>query len=176
MELVEVVFPDEYDNNQEWGSKRYGYLNKYGIAVYEGDIVIVKAGTGGTKEVLVKNVLSISPEDIKTKYKGYKYILENISRNRVNVEPLRENHKYVYDIRFWREQKDAYGGFTEQWSDLIKTCNCEESLKLKEKVNYSDTIGKVVNIRQLPVEKVGKLEFVKPRAKKKGFLRKLFGR
>ena len=75
---------------------------------------------------------------------------------------MQNGNKYVCDIRIWRNQWSE-DGYSWQWSDLIKTClyDSTESIQIGSIVEYQDTKGKVVNLRQIPIKETLKLETVK---------------
>lgn len=153
IELVSVSFLQDDGN---WSYKEYHYLNKFEIPLKVGDNVVVKVGTGGVDHVKIKSLKTISKDVAKEKYKGYKYILENLNLKRLEKPLLEDNHVYIYDIRIWKNQYSSSGHYANQWSDLVKTCISDDNINFKDKVSFEDTKGRIVNIRQIPVDKIGK--------------------
>lgn len=169
-----IVGVNLYDDNGDLSKTIYDFKNKYNIPVKENDTVIVKIGTGGTTTGVVKYVRKLPKEDLK----GFQYknILE-VENLQINQDTLLEGNKYVCDIRIWREQWETNSRCKEYgWSDLLITClyDIDDKIKIGCIVSYKDTEGKVVNLRQIPINKTLKLDIVKIKPIKMSLFRKLF--
>lgn len=139
MQIVSCHFLDS-DND-----KLYDFINKCEFNISIGDKIWVKVGTGGSKLVIVRKIKNVEKENVPS---GYKQVLEVVNMKYTH-HPLSEGNIYVCDCRVWRNQRDADGGYRDQWSDLIVTCLFNDNLEIGSKVLIEGTKGKVVNIRQV---------------------------
>ncbi|MDH6674361.1 small nuclear ribonucleoprotein (snRNP)-like protein [Paenibacillus sp. LBL] len=171
VQIVGVELPSLFDNS----TRVYHFKNAHEFKIKIGNQVVCKVGTGGTVIGTVVTVDEVLEEKMQ-----YKNIVEVIGMKKEQM-PLQDGNEYVCDIRIWRNQWSTDGGYEYQWSDLIKTClyDQSENLSIGSVVNYQDTEGKVVNLRQVPKKKTLKMETVQMKQlppKKQGFFSRLFSK
>lgn len=163
MDKIILVGVRLYNEDNSLSKKAYDFKNSCEFKIKKGDKVVVKVGTGGTTEGIVEYI----EEKVKETGIKYKNIVEVIGLN-VNQEELIEGNSYICDIRIWRNQWSAEGGYREQWSDLTIKCLYDPNNKIKigDIVAYEGEKAKVVNLRQIQASKTKNLKSITIKDKK----------